>query len=72
MGIKVSKEASAEIDALMNEFGFEIWNAGCTHRVISNYAIDGFGVCESHNPLNPIKVYKTLQGALNFISKQDL
>ncbi len=69
--MKITEEESYFLERLLNETGFEIWNAGCTHRMRADSREDGFVVCEYDNPLHAIKVYKTAQGAINFMLKKD-
>ena len=69
--MKITKEQGEFLLDLLNETGFEIWNAGCTHRMGASHTDDGFKVCEYHNPLHPVKEFKTAQGAINFLTKKD-
>lgn len=69
--MKITKQFEQELESFLNETGFELCNAGFSHRMQVNYADDGFRVCEFSNPLNAIKVYKTAQNAVNFMIKQD-
>lgn len=69
--MKITKQFEQELESFLNETGFELWNAGCSHRMSVSYADDGFKVCESSDPLHPIKIYKTAQNAVNFMIKQD-
>jgi len=67
--MKLTKEQQEAISNMLDETGFEIWNAGCTHRMSSDF--DGYNVCEYGEPLHPIKQFKTVQGALNFLMRKD-
>lgn len=69
--MKITDDESYFLERFLNETGFEIWNAGCTHRMNVQFSDDGFRVCEQHDPLHPVKVYKTAQGAINFMIKKD-
>lgn len=69
MDSKISKSTAEEIENFLAETGFEIWNAGATHRMHSNYSTDGFEVCTFS--FHPVKTFKTLKGALQFMEKQD-
>lgn len=69
--MKITKEQAEFLENFLNETGFEIWNASCTHRLSCNWSTEGFRVCEYHNPLHPVKEYKTAQAAINFLIKKD-
>lgn len=69
--MKITKEQAEFLENFLHETGFEIWNGGCTHRLSCNWSTEGFRICEAHDPLRPVKTYKTAQGAINFMIKED-
>jgi len=69
--MKLTKEQQEFIEAFLSETGFEIWNGGCTHRMRTMVFDEGVAVCEYHDPLHPIKEYKSVQAAVNFMLKID-
>lgn len=74
-GIKTKKEKIALnpeqkqfLEDFLNETGFEIWNAGCTHRMSVSPSNDGVRVCGHDDPLHPIKEYKDINSATDKLS----
>jgi hypothetical protein len=64
-----TKEQAKAIEDFLEENCFEIWNAGCTHRLQSNHSDEGFIVYDAY--LTPVKKYKSLNAALDFMIKKD-
>jgi hypothetical protein len=67
--IKLSEKTVRELEGLMCEYGFEIWNAGCTHRIQLGFGDENFIVRDSG--FGFVKEYKDLNFALNFLLKKD-
>lgn len=65
----LTPKAQEQLLKLLEETQFEIWNAGCTHRL----TFDGelINICTYHDPLHPIKSYKLLNSALKYLEKLD-
>lgn len=68
---KLAKQMQEGIFNFMYDSGFEIWNAGCSHRMNVGHGEKDWGVCTSDNPLHSEKEFNTLDGALNYMRKQD-
>ena len=68
---KLTKQMQEGIFNFLYNSGFEIWNAGCTHRMNVGHGEKDWGVCEASSPLHPVKEFSTLDGALNFMQKKD-
>jgi hypothetical protein len=69
--VKLNKETISQLEDLLNDTGFEIWNASGSYRLSVSPADDGFRVCTHDDPLHPEKVYKDLNRALAFLQKKD-
>ena len=69
---KMARAVQGGVQSFLSETGFEIWNAGCTHRMkVSMAGDDEFEVCTYDDPLHPEKEYKTLNGAISYMQKKD-
>jgi hypothetical protein len=68
----ITSEQEDFIEELLNETGFEIWNAECTHRLSTFAHSRRFAVFEKSDPLHALQEYDTFRGAINFLLKQDV
>lgn len=49
----------------------EICNSSYTFRIIPDQSDNALNVCKWHDPLHPIKSFKTVKNAVNFINKEN-
>lgn len=68
--MKLTKKEKEFLENFLNETGFEIWNAGCTHRMSASHGDAAVKVGEYHNPLHG-KEYKDINSAIKYMQKQD-
>lgn len=68
--MKLTKEEKTFLENFLNETGFELWNAGCTHRMSVSCATNNIRVSDYDNPLAG-KEYKDMNAAIKFMQKQD-
>lgn len=69
---KIAKEMQDSLGDFLYSTGFEVWNAGCTHRMRSGGGFESdYHVCRYDTPLQPAKEYKRLDGALSFMQRED-
>lgn len=66
--ITLTQQEENFLEELMYNTGIEIWDAGCTQRLIMGN--DGVRLCEYHDPLHG-KEYKTFAGALTALTKEE-
>ena len=68
--MKLTKSEKQFLENFLNETGFELWNAGCSHRMSVSCATENIRVSTYDNPLRG-KEYKDMNAAVNFMKKQD-
>lgn len=68
--MKIKKETDQMMEDFLSESGFELWNSSATRRMSVNGASEKRFAVHDYS-FTEVREYETLQGAVNFMMKED-